>query len=495
MKRLSDITENVKIKKINGTDEKEITSISYDSRKCAPGCLFVALRGTQADGHGFIQKALDNGASAVICEEIPENIESNDATIIVTDNSRKALAAVSHEWYGKPTSNMKVIGITGTNGKTTTTFLLKSLLEAGGEKCGIIGTTGIYYLDKKITATHTTPESLELCSYFAEMRDNGTSCVIMEVSSHALHQHRADYIDFNAGLFSNLTHEHLDYHKTMEEYASAKRLLFEKLGEDAIAIANDSGGFASFMLEGIRPRRKYVIGWAPGCDIIIKDEELNVDSSEFNITFPGMDEAGLHFKTRLPGRFNIENAAISVSLALAMGMDKTIIQKALAQANGAPGRMQRILLRNGSVGIVDYAHTPDALEKALKACREILQTSGNQDNRLICVFGCGGDRDASKRPIMGELSARLADFTIITNDNPRTEDPNKIFENILDGISEDKRQNLCLVPDRSKAIEMAADLAGCNDIILVAGKGHEDYQIVGTEKHHFDDFEELEKFA
>ncbi|HEX3074231.1 MAG TPA: UDP-N-acetylmuramoyl-L-alanyl-D-glutamate--2,6-diaminopimelate ligase [Ignavibacteriales bacterium] len=495
MKYLEELIEKVEGKKVLNNSRRPIESICYDSRKCIPGALFVAMRGTITDGHKYIETALSKGATAVLCEETAINPDDYPGvTFILTNNSRRALAAVSHAWYGYPSETMKVIGVTGTNGKTTSTFLLRDILESAGYKCGIIGTTGIFYRDRKITATHTTPESLEMAGYFAEMKDAGVTAVIMEVSSHALHQHRADYISFDAALFTNLTHEHLDYHKTMTEYAAAKKILFDMLPENSVALVNDSGEFTGLLLENCKSTKKLILGTRAGADVVISGEKLEIASSSFNLFFRDKKE-NISIKIKLPGRFNIENASVCAALAIGMGIDSGIVAEALLHANGAPGRMQRIPLQNGSVGIVDYAHTPDALEKALKACREILEVSGNGSSRLICVFGCGGDRDTTKRPLMGKLSTDMADYSIITNDNPRTEDPEIIFRDILAGIDNGRRSSLRVIPDRAEAIETAAFMAEKNDIILVAGKGHEDYQIIGKEKYHFDDAEQLMRFA
>ncbi|MCK5740688.1 MAG: UDP-N-acetylmuramoyl-L-alanyl-D-glutamate--2,6-diaminopimelate ligase, partial [Chlorobi bacterium] len=346
---------------------------------------------------------------------------------------------------------------------------------------------------EEIPATHTTPESLELCQHLALMREKKVEAIVMEVSSHALHQHRVRGVEFDAGIYTNLTHEHLDYHKTLDEYAAAKKRLFDMLPEDSLAVVNSDADYAEYMLKDCRSAKKIRVGRTDQSDICIRDEKLNINSSEFSLSENGNIS---NYSTKLIGRFNIDNIAQSLALcAFVTGRKIEDLKDSIINAEGAPGRMQRTNLKNGSIGIVDYAHTPDALEKALTACRDILETSGRQESRLYCVFGCGGDRDSAKRPIMGELSGRIADFSIITDDNPRTEDPGRIIEQIYNGVGSKNKSKIVMISDRREAIGSAVKMAGENDIILIAGKGHEDYQIVGTEKTHFDDREELEKFS
>ena len=466
----------------------KISSICYDSRKCSQGSLFVAIPGEKFDGHDFIDNAIEKGASAVICQKIPDNARSLGTAFIKVNNSRKMLAKISNRWYDDPSKKMRIIGVTGTNGKTTITYLIKSIFEQNGEKCGIIGTTGIILPDEEIKATHTTPESLELCGHLAYMREKGISTVVMEVSSHALVQHRVFGINFNASLFTNLTHEHLDYHDSLEEYAKAKKILFDMLPKDGIALVHDLSEESGIMVKDTIASIKYTVGRRSTSDIKINNEKMLTDRSEFDLIF---NKKRLHISTPLIGKFNIENAALAASLGWITGVDYENIKQGIKKSLGAPGRMQRIALKNGAVGVVDYAHTPDALEKALQACREVLVASETKGN-LICVFGCGGDRDSSKRPKMGKIATELSDISIITNDNPRTEDPQKIFSDILKGIN--SSSNYEIIPGRKDAIKKACTLSGEKDLILIAGKGHETYQIIGTTRHHFDDFEELKKF-
>lgn len=467
----------------------KISSICYDSRKCSHGSLFVAIPGEKFDGHDFIEKAVENGATAIICQKIPDNAQSLGVAIIKVDSSRKMLAKISHRWYDDPSKKMKIIGVTGTNGKTTITYLLRSIFEQNGEKCGISGTTGIILPEEIIKATHTTPESLELCGHLAYMRDKGIDTVVMEVSSHALVQHRVSEINFDAAVFTNLTHEHLDYHNSLEEYAKAKKKLFDMLPENGKAIVHDLSEESRLMIKDTIAKEKLTVGRRATSDIKIINEKMLTDRSEFDLVFYNKK---LHISTPLIGKFNIENTALAASLGLIMNIESNNIKKGIKASHGAPGRMQRIALRNGAAGVVDYAHTPDALEKALQACREVLVAS-NSKGKLICVFGCGGDRDRLKRPKMGKIATGISDICIITNDNPRTEDPDDIFSDIIKGIK--KSSDYEIITARKEAIQKAYELSAKSDLILIAGKGHETYQIIGNTKHHFDDFEEISRFA
>ncbi len=493
MRTLKELLGGLQYKLVCGSADINVDSIEQDSRLCNEGSLFVAIRGGQFDGHDFIDGVLSRGTKAVVCEKYEKQEGFKDGvTIITLPDTRTALAIMAHNFFDNPTKEMKVIGITGTNGKTTLTFLLRSLLESVGYSSGIIGTTGIYFGDESYPATHTTPDPLQLSCYFEKMKEAGVQAVAMEVSSHALHQHRIDGIKFDAAIFTNLTHDHLDYHKTMEDYASAKKNLFDMLGRDALAIVNGDVDYSDFMLKNCKAKKQIRIGRKSGNDIQIMDESLHPDYSDFSLLSEGKK---YNFRTGLIGRFNIENAAFAATTCLGMGIEIEKIISGLADARGAPGRMQKIILKNKAVALVDYAHTPDALEKALKACRDVMESSGNGNNRLICVFGCGGDRDKTKRPVMGRLSAKIADYTIITDDNPRTEDSAKIIHDIYFGIGKEDKQKVLQISNRAEAIAYACGLARENDILLVAGKGHEDYQVIGTVRHHFNDIEELEKYG
>ncbi|TAL68838.1 MAG: UDP-N-acetylmuramoyl-L-alanyl-D-glutamate--2,6-diaminopimelate ligase [Bacteroidetes bacterium] len=493
MKKLSKLIKNLTFTQIIGNTNKEIKSIENDSRKCNKGSLFVAIRGTNSDGHNYIGIAIKQGTEVIVCEELDSSVEIKDnITFIIVENSRLALAELAHALYDFPTRDMNVIGITGTNGKTTITFLIKSILDNAGEKSAIIGTTGIYIGDSKLPSTHTTPDPLQLCNYLSQMKSEGVKYVIMEVSSHALSQNRVTGITFDIAAFTNLTHDHLDYHHTLEDYASAKKLLFQMLKPEGIAIVNGDDEHADFILKNISAKN-LKIGRKEFNDVIITGENLNLDETVFKLKINS--KKYLNIKTNLLGRFNIDNSAMAAVICHQIGIsDKTIVDS-LQNVSGAPGRMQKIILKNGAIALVDYAHTPDALEKALNSCREAMNSAGLINNKLICVFGCGGDRDKTKRPIMGKLSSRIADFSIITDDNPRTEDSAKIIRDIYYGIDNGNKKKVIQISNRAEAIKYAFSISKDNDIILVAGKGHETYQIIGEVKHHFDDNEELMKFT
>jgi UDP-N-acetylmuramoyl-L-alanyl-D-glutamate--2,6-diaminopimelate ligase len=480
--KLSSLIDKQLISEIIGNIDTEINSITFDSRNVKQGSLFFAIQGYLGDGHTYIASAISLGATAIVCETFPE-ILNPDVTWLKSNNSRELLAKCAHTFRGEPSKNIKVIGITGTNGKTTITYILKSIFEFAGYKCGLIGTTGNYIADKFLDATHTTPDPIQSAEIFCKMEEANVEYVFMEVSSHALMQNRADGIHFDAAVFTNLSHEHLDYHKTIEDYGLAKQTLFNKLDDKCLAIVNIDSKYAELMTRNTKA--KIISVGRKNADYLINKERLFYDYSHYKIN-------EVSIKTPLIGRFNIDNTAQCFAVASEMGIDTELIIQAIEKANGAPGRMQRMKLNTGSSAIVDYAHSPDAIENALSTCREILHHSCG---RLICVFGCGGDRDRSKRPLMGKIATDIADYTIITNDNPRTEDPKCIIDGILTGIAENKKDIFEIIPDRAKAIERACKMTNAGDILLVAGKGHEDYQIIGNEKNHFSDIEELQKYV
>lgn len=483
MKELSDLFNYIEFSDLIGSLRKDISSIEYDSRKCTQGSLFVAIKGEQTDGHLFINQAITNGALAVICEILPNDYLNYKTTFILTKNSRKALAKVSNAFFDFPIDKLKVIGVTGTNGKTTVTFIMKSILEDNGFKVGVIGTTGIFFGNEKIEATHTTPESLELFMIFKNLADSNYDFVIMEVSSHALSMQRTYGINFIAALFTNLTLDHLDYHKTMEDYALAKQKLFNNLKINSYAIVNSNDKYSDFMLSNTLAK-KIKVGNI-NSDYLISNSKLGLYETIFELN-------NKLFKSKLLGNFNIENVALCIACAIELGLDIKLIIDAISTTNGAVGRMQRINLTNGAVGIIDYAHTPDALEKALIATREVLNIS-NTNGKLISVFGCGGNRDKSKRPIMGRISTEIADITILTSDNPRNEDSKTILDEIETGVQDNKLY--FRISDRLDAINKAYELSESGDIILLAGKGHENYQIIGNEKIHFSDIKQMEQFV
>ena len=507
MKQLTDIIKHITYSELYINNQSiTITGINYNSGLCKQNNIFVAIQGEKLDGHTYIKDAIEKGASVVICEKLPNIKEEpyNNASFIVVNNSRLALAEISNVFYNFPTNKLKVIGITGTNGKTTTTFLLKSILEEAGKKVGMIGTTGIFIGNQKIEATHTTPESLELMQIFTNMLENDIEYVIMEISSHSLILNRVAKIKFIAAAFTNLTPEHLDFHKTMINYAKAKKILFDNLDKEALAIINANDEYAPIITNNTNAKKILFANKSITKEQLDKhnnynsiayicNEKLQIKYSTFSLN---IDNNCINFKINIPAYFNIENAATAILIAYYLNINIKTIQDGLAKSYGAPGRLDAIHLNNNATVYIDYSHTPDALEKALKTCKMLLNTiDNNLKTNLICVFGCGGDRDKTKRPIMGKIAAGNADYIIITDDNPRTENNLDIINDIKSGIDSIKnRNNILVIPDREQAIKKAIEISKENDIILIAGKGHEDYQIIGTTKIHFSDKEIVLKY-
>lgn len=480
---------------------RAVTSIQYDSRKCSDDALFVAMRGAAADGHDFIPQAIERGARFIVAEreiEVP-----NSVALVVVPNARKALALLSHAWFDAPSTKLRIFGVTGTNGKTTTTFMLQSLLEQSGENVGIIGTTGNYIGGEVLPALFTTPEAPELCALFVEMRKRGATAIVMEVSSHALSLERVYGTTFAGAMFTNLTQDHLDFHGTMQDYAAAKQRLFSMLPPTSFLVVNADDEWAEFMTAecAVPPQNRCSYGRSEHSGVRISDVRLGFTQTNFALSEKNAVGTTWHFSMSPIGGFNVDNAAGCLAMMRLLGVSWEKLVEYLPNVQGAPGRMQRIplnktydstsngvLSKQSAVGIVDYAHTPDALEKALLSCRE-LRDASFPDGRIICVFGCGGNRDRTKRPKMGAIAANLADIIIPTSDNPRNEDPLTILDDILAGIPKEKFPATTVLADRREAIHHAVRLARAGDIVLVAGKGHENYQIIGAERIHFDDVE------
>ena len=473
------------------THDVEVGHLHYDSRKIGRGDAFVAISGSTTDGHAFIQQALAQGAKVVVIERDdaisdPQCMHTGVVKIVVS-STRKALARMAANFYGRPADTMKIVGITGTNGKTTTTHIVRSILEAGGERAGLIGTIENRFGAIVEEATHTTPESLELHALFARMRQERCTAISMEVSSHALDQSRVAGIAFACGVFTNLTQDHLDYHGTMEKYFAAKKALFEGLSPGAKAVINVDDQWGRHLAQDTKVHA-VTYGAAPDSTVRLLDASLSVDGSILKIDVGGMTTT---VTTPLPGRFNVSNVLAGYATGIALGIPVPAIDLGIAAADRVRGRFERVRSARGWTAIVDYAHTPDALEKCLSAIKDVLPKE--QRGKIITVFGAGGDRDRTKRPKMGEVVSRMSDVTIVTSDNPRNEEPDKIIEDIVAGIHAEAVAHR--EPDRKKAIAMAASMARPGDVILVAGKGHEDYQVIGREKRHFSDREEVEAVA
>ncbi|MCC7351723.1 MAG: UDP-N-acetylmuramoyl-L-alanyl-D-glutamate--2,6-diaminopimelate ligase [Phycisphaerales bacterium] len=458
-----------------------ITAIVDDSRRVIPGSLFIARPGTKTDGARFVADAATRGAAAILTQN---RIDGCDLPQILIQDAASATPLLAHAFFGQPTQKVRILGVTGTNGKTTTTYLVRHLLSKIGRRCGLIGTVEIDDGKTTAEAAMTTPGAIELAGLLATMRDNGCQSCAMEVSSHALHQHRTAGIEFAAAAFTNLTGDHLDYHKTMDAYADAKAMLFEGLNDQAIAVVNAEDPHASRMVRDTSGRI-IRFGLNQKADYQARDIAVTAQGSHFVLVTP---DGQANVQMQLIGRHNIENALTAAALVgETFGLSVHQIAAGLKDAQGAPGRLQAVRSGQPFAVLVDYAHTDDALKNVLSALRSLAH------GKLRVLFGCGGDRDRTKRPRMARTAVKFADLVIITSDNPRTENPQGIIDEILAGIPADKSTSVVVEPDRRRAIELALMDAQAGDIILLAGKGHENYQIIGTEKRHFDDVEEANR--
>lgn len=490
--KLSELIKNLRVKHVRGSVDVEVSDLSYNSLSVTKGCCFVALKGIKVDGHDFVQDVVARGASVAITER-EFDLHCN-ATNVVVDDTRLALAGASANFFGNPSENFRLVGVTGTNGKTTITYLLEAIFAERGDKTGVIGTVSYRYGDVNMSAPHTTPESYDLQKMFCDMRRSGVGFCTMEVSSHALTQQRVAYAAFDAGVFTNLTPEHLDYHEDMEEYFEAKAILFEKLlkegGKDqSFAVINGDDPYGRRLIEK-SPVPTIVYGFENMADV----RGLGLSFNEKGLTLK-VESFGKNFEinSQLCGRFNAYNILAAVAVAMRMGVSAQTVKSALAKIKAIPGRFEAIPNNRGVLALVDYAHTPDALINVLTNAREL---AGSK--RLLVVFGCGGDRDRKKRPLMGEAAAKLSDIVIVTSDNPRTEDADAIVGEILPGVKKHcvplkDGKGFVVMPDRRSAIEFAVRLTNQGDVLVVAGKGHENYQIIGTKKIHFDDKEILQQ--
>ena len=471
--KLRELIKNLSTIEMNADAELEISGVSYDSRKTEKGDMFVAIRGFEADGHKFIPKAVENGAAVILCEEKP----SCDIPYVLVSDSRYGLAIVSRDFFGDPASEMTMIGITGTSGKTSSSYLIKHMLESKLDaKVGLIGTNGNMIGDEFLHTEHTTPESYELHKLFRHMADSGCTHVVMEVSSHSLTLERVAGIHFDVALYTNLSQDHLEFHGTMEEYAAAKRKLFSMC---SLGCFNLDDAWADFMRDGASCRTMTFSTEKNEADLVAKDIRLTADGVRF-ASVSG-DEISIT-KLGIPGMFSVYNALGTMSVGLALGLSLADCSDAMSSAKGVKGRLEIVPTGRDFSVVIDYSHKPDALEKVLKTLKPVTR------GRLIALFGCGGDRDKLKRPIMGRIAADNADLVVVTSDNPRTEDPDEIIREIVAGMK-DKRTPTKVICDRREAIAWAIDNAAPGDVLLLAGKGHEDYQVVGHEKHHMDERE------
>jgi len=472
---LSDILYKVNLIEVSGNMNREIRRLCFDSREIEDGALFVAIRGTKVDGHEYILKAIDKGAVAILCENLPEEL-SDEVTYVKVENSARALGIASANFYQNPSREIKVIGITGTNGKTTTATLLYQLIRALGHNAGLLSTVENKINDKVTVATHTTPDALTINRLLREMVDKKCSYCIMEVSSHAIHQNRIHGIRFEGAVFMNITHDHLDYHKTFEEYIKTKKALFDNLSADAFALVNTDDKRAKIMVQNTAAK-KYSFALRTMADFKAKILSNTIQGLELKI-----GDSQVWFK--LVGDFNAYNLLAVYASAVLLGEEEQEILTHLSKLEGAPGRFEKVMEGFGNViAIVDYAHTPDALKNILKT----IKNAREGGEKLITVVGCGGDRDKGKRPLMADIACKNSDKVILTSDNPRNEDPESILEDMQKGINPVHRKKTLIISNRKEAIKAACTLAGEHDIILVAGKGHESYQEIKGVRHPFDD--------
>ena len=478
MANLKDILYNVSLVAIEGSRDLQVTGLAFDSRKVREGYLFVAIKGLTVDGHQFIEAALTKGAVAIVCQELPEPLKDG-VTYVQARDSSKALGVIADNYYDHPSSKLKLIGVTGTNGKTTTATLLYNLYQHLGYKASLLSTVENKVDHKVLPASFTTPDALQLNELLNDMVEAGSTHCFMEVSSHALSQGRVEGVAFTGAVFTNISHDHLDYHQTFENYIAAKKLLFDGLSKKAFALTNVDDKRGMVMLQNTKAaKRTYGIK-------SVADYKGKILSDSFQGLQLNLD--GLEVWCRLIGRFNAYNLLVAYAVALELGEERENLLAALSSMEGARGRFQQIPNGSGVTAIVDYAHTPDALENVLSTITE-LRTRNEQ---LITVVGCGGDRDREKRPEMARIAAKMSDKVILTSDNPRTEDPELILTDMMEGVPKSEQRKTMKVTDRKEAIRVACNMANAEDIILVAGKGHETYQEINGERFPFDDKEIL----
>ena len=476
--KLNEVLKNITPIKIVGNDNVEITGVNIDSRRIKAGHLFVAIRGTQVDGHQFIDKAIELGADAVLCEELPEKL-SGHVTYVQVESTEDAVGKVATLFYGNPSHKLKLVGVTGTNGKTTIATLLYNMFRKFGYKVGLLSTVCNYIDDVEVPADHTTPDPIELNELLAKMVEAGCEYAFMECSSHAIHQKRIGGLKFAGGLFTNLTRDHLDYHKTFENYRNAKKAFFDGLPKDAFAITNADDKNGMIMVQNTKAIVKtYSIR-------SMADFRARILECHFEGMYLEIDgrEVGVQFI----GKFNVSNLLAVYGAAIMLGKKPEDILLVLSTLHSVSGRLEPIHSPEGFTAIVDYAHTPDALANVLNAIHEVLDGKGH----MITVCGAGGNRDKGKRPLMAQEAVRQSDKVIITSDNPRFEDPQEIINEMLAGLNEQQMRKVISIVDRKEAIRTACMMAQKGDVVLVAGKGHENYQEIKGVKHHFDDKEVL----
>ena len=481
MKLLKDILYKVSVNAVYGDTNVKVAQVDFDSRKVVKDSLFVAQIGNSVDGHLYIDKAISLGATTIICEKLPIRLEAN-ITFIQVEDSSKTLAIIASNFYDNPSSKLKLIGVTGTNGKTTVASLLYQLLKKSGYKTGLLSTVQILVDTTVFNATHTTPDSVTINSYLHQMVLLGVDYCFMEVSSHGIHQKRTEGLEFAGGIFTNLSHDHLDYHVSFASYRDVKKSFFDSLPKTAFALTNLDDKNGNVMLQNTKARKRtYALK-------TLADYKAKIIEKSFSGTLISINDT--EFWTKLIGNFNAYNLAAIIGVAYELGLEKIEILTIISQLESVSGRFEHLVSDNGVIAIVDYAHTPDALKNVLETINNIR----TNNEKLITVIGCGGDRDKTKRPKMAHIASQLSTQAIFTSDNPRTENPETILEEMEEGVSAENLKKIITISDRRQAIKTACKFSETGDILLIAGKGHENYQEISGERFHFDDLVEVKKY-
>ena len=481
MKLLKDILYKVSVNAVYGDTNVKVAQVDFDSRKVVKDSLFVAQKGISVDGHLYIDKAIRLGATTIICEELPIRLEAN-ITFIQVEDSSKTLAIIASNFYDNPSSKLKLIGVTGTNGKTTVASLLYQLFKKSGYKTGLLSTVQILVDTTVFNATHTTPDSVTINYYLHQMVLLGVDYCFMEVSSHGIHQKRTEGLEFAGGIFTNLSHDHLDYHVSFASYRDVKKSFFDSLPKTAFALTNLDDKNGNVMLQNTKARKRtYALK-------TLADYKAKIIEKSFSGTLISINDT--EFWTKLIGNFNAYNLAAIIGVAYELGLEKLEILTIISQLESVSGRFEHLVSDNGVIAIVDYAHTPDALKNVLETINNIR----TNNEKLITVIGCGGDRDKTKRPKMAHIASQLSTQAIFTSDNPRTENPDTILEEMEEGVSAENLKKIITISDRRQAIKTACKFSEAGDILLIAGKGHENYQEISGERFHFDDLVEVKKY-
>lgn len=481
MKRLKDILYKVAVKEVYGNTDIAIGTIHFDSRQVENGDVFVAQKGVTVDGHQFIAKAISLGAKAIVCEVMPDN-RNEEVTYVKVEDSNAALAIIAANYYNNPSKSLQLVGVTGTNGKTTIASLLYQLFKKAGYKVGLLSTVRVMVDEEEYTATHTTPNSVAINQYLSKMVEAGVDYCFMEVSSHGIHQKRTEGLEFSGGVFTNLSHDHLDYHETFAEYRDVKKAFFDSLPKSAFALVNIDDKNGQIMLQNTKANKQTYALKTLG-DFKAKVLEKRLSGTLLTIN-------GIEVWTKLIGEFNAYNLLAIYGVAELLGLEKIEILRIVSELESVSGRFQYTVSDDGVTAIVDYAHTPDALKNVLQTINDI--RTGNEI--VITVVGCGGDRDRSKRPKMALIASQLSDQVVFTSDNPRTEDPQSIIDEMETGVAAENYKKILSIVDRRQAIKTACKLVKSGDIVLIAGKGHETYQEINGVRHHFDDLEEVTNY-